>query len=57
MKKKFLKIVSEGLGRCKKVKVSFPLKENVTLIFRPKRRAPFTTENVISKELEDLEKK
>ena len=41
LRTKFPEIFSEGLGKCKKVKVSFRLKENITPIFRPKRRVPF----------------
>ena len=50
----FLKFF-KSLMRCIKAKATFKIKENVTPIFRLKRKVPFAAEASISKELDCLE--
>ena len=52
---KFPDFFSESLRRCTKAKGSFRIKENVTRIFRLKRKVPFAAEASICKELYSLE--
>ena len=56
LKIKFPKIFSEGLRFCSKVKAKFEVKENVILVFRPKRPVPYASDEIIDKELGRLEK-
>ena len=49
----FPEFFSEDLGSFTKAKVIFRRKENVTLVFRSKRKVPFSAS--ISKELDRLE--
>ena len=53
---KFPEIFSERLGFCSKVKAKFEVKENVITVFRPKRAVPYTSVEIIDKELDRLEK-
>ena len=39
-----------------KIKIKFAVKDNVTLVFKPKRSVPFTALKLINKELNRLEK-
>ena len=54
---KFPEIFFENLARCTKAKVTFKIKENIMLIFRPKRKVPFAAEASINKELDHLQQK
>ena len=45
-----------GLGCCTKTEVKFEIKEKVKPVFKPKRNVPFSSLEVINKELERLEK-
>ena len=51
---KFPETFSEGLARYTNTKVTFKIKDNVTPIFRPKRKVSFAAEASISKELNCL---
>ena len=50
----FPEIFSEGLDRCTKVKATLKIKENVTSIFKTKRKVPFAAEAFICKKLDRL---
>ena len=56
LKTKFPEIFSEGLGLCSKAKAKFEVKENVMSVFRSKRAVPYTSVEIIDKELKRLEK-
>ena len=56
LKIKFPDIFSEGLGFCSKLKAKFKVKKNVMPVFQPKRAVPYTSVEIIDKELERLEK-
>ena len=56
LKSNFPEIFSEGLGICTKAKATFELKDNIQLIFKPKRQVPFATREITEKELDRLEK-
>ena len=46
---------SEGLGVCTKTEVNFELKQNVKLVFKPKRNVPFSSKEDIEIELQRLQ--
>ena len=52
----FPQVFSESLSCCMKTKVKFKIKGKVKLIFKPTRNVPFSSLEVINKELERLEK-
>ena len=56
LKIEFSEIFSEGIGFCSKVKAKFEVKENVILVFRLKWTVPYSSVEIIDKELERLEK-
>ena len=49
-------LFSEGLCCCTKFEARFESKEKVKFVFKPKRNVPFSSLEVINKELEILEK-
>ena len=55
LKNEFPTVFSEGLGLCSKTEAKFFLKENVTPIFRKKRNVPFSSLEVIERELDRLQ--
>ena len=56
MKKEFLDIFSEGLGKCTKTKVKLPVKENVMPVFKQKRNVSYAAMNLMNQELDRFEK-
>ena len=56
LKKNFPEVFSKGLGWCTKTKAKFEVKDNVTLVFKPKINVPFAALEPIYKDLEILEK-
>ena len=56
LKSNFPDIFSEVLEMCTKAKAKFELKDNLQLIFKPKRQIPFAAQEIIEKELDCLEK-
>ena len=55
LKSEFSKIFADKLGCCMKTEVRFELKDNVKLVFKPKRKVPFSSLEMIDKELRRLE--
>ena len=55
LKSEFNKVFADELGCCTKTEVRFELKDNVKLIFKPKRKVPFSSLETIDKELRRLE--
>lgn len=48
---------SEGLGECTKTEVSFELKDDIRLVFKPKKNVTFSALDSRNQELERLKKK
>ena len=55
LKSEFDKVFADELGCCMKTEVKFKLKDNVKLVFKPKRKVPFSSLETINKELRRLE--
>ena len=54
LKSEFNKVFVDELGCCTKTEVRFKLKDNVKRVFKPKRKVPFTSLEMIDKELRRL---
>ena len=55
LKSDFDKVFADELGCCMKTEVKFELKDNVKLVFKPKRKVLFSSLETIDKELRRLE--
>ena len=55
LKSEFNKVFADELGCCTKTEGRFELKDNVKPVFKPKRKVPFSSLEMIDKELQRLE--